>query len=125
MKILCCIVAAAGLLISVPAMVQKAAAQEAYGTGGGTTNIWSSAQGSSDSYGNASGFGTSSSGSMATAGGRSSLAGQSLGHSVGGGITSAMTTSYAGASTYGNGYVQVQTSGYAGGTTAGFGGRTH
>jgi hypothetical protein len=117
MKAFCCVVAVAGLLISAPAM-----AQQAYGTGGGNTNIWSSAQGSSDSYGNANGFGTSSSGAMAIGGGRGSL-GAGAG-SVGGGITSAMTTSYAGAATSGSGYVQVQTSGYAGGTVAGFAGHT-
>lgn len=116
MKALCCMVALAGLLISVPAM-----AQQVNGTGGGTTNIWSSAQGSSDSYGNANGFGTSSSGSKAVGGGRGSLGAGS----AGGGVTSAVTSSYAGAGTSGNGYVQVQTSGYAGGTVTGFGGRTH
>ncbi len=41
----------------------------------------------------------------------------------GGAMTSAFTTSNAGAST--NGYAQVQTSGYAGGSVAGFGMRTH
>ena len=121
MKALCCCVATVGLLMSVPAMVGPAMAQQAYGSGGGTTNIWSSAQGSSDSYGNANGFGMSSSGAMAVGGGRGSLGAGS----VGGGVTSAITSSYAGASTSGNGYVQVQTSGYAGGTVAGFGGRTH
>ncbi len=43
----------------------------------------------------------------------------------GGAMTSAFTTSNAGASTNGNGYAQVQTSGYAGGNVAGFGMRTH
>ena len=76
MKAFCCIVAVAGLLISAPAM-----AQQVYVTGGGTTNIWSSAQGTSNSYGNANGFGTSSSGSMALAGGRGSL-----GAGLGGGL---------------------------------------
>jgi hypothetical protein len=68
MKAFCCILAAAGLLIAAPAM-----AQQVNGSGGGTTNIWSSAQGTSNSYGNANGFGASSSGSMVTAAGRGSL----------------------------------------------------
>ena len=117
MKAFCCIVAIAGLLISIPAMAQQVYTT---GTGGGTTNIWSSAQGSSDSYGNANGFRTSSSGSTALGGGRGSLG---TGFSVGGGMTAATTSSYAGAGTSGNGYVQVQTSGYAGGTVSGFAGR--
>jgi len=90
MKAICCIVAVAGLLISIPAMAQQVYTT---GNGGGTTNIWSSAQGSSDSYGNANGFGTSSSGSMALGGGQGSLG---TGFSVGGGMT-ATTSSYAGA----------------------------
>ena len=64
MKMLCCIVATAGLFVSAPAMAQQ------YYSGGGSTNIWSSAQGTSNSYGSANAFGTSSSGSMATAGGQ-------------------------------------------------------
>jgi len=117
MKTLCCIFATAAALISAPAMAQQF-------TGGGATSIWSSAQGTSDSYGNANGFATSQSGSMANAGG---LAFTNLAGSISygsGAITGAFTTSNAGASTNGNGYAQVQTSGYAGGTMAGFG-RTH
>jgi hypothetical protein len=116
MKAFCCIVVIAGSLISLPAM-----AQQGYGNGGGTTNIWSGAQGSSNSSGNASGYGTSSSGSAALGGGRSSLGAGT----VGGGVISSVTSSYAAASTSGNGYVQVQTSGYAGGTVSGFAGRSH
>jgi len=118
MKTLCCSLATALMLISAPAMAQQF-------SGGGTTSIWSSAQGTSDSYGSGTGFATSQSGSMSAAGGLglSNLAG-SLGYG-GGAITSAFTASNAGANTNGNGYAQVQTSGYAGGSVAGFGARTH
>ena len=54
MRTLCCIAAAAGFFISGPAMAQQFSA-----SGGGSTNIWSSAQGTSNSYGSANGFGTS------------------------------------------------------------------
>jgi len=113
MKTLCCIVAALVTLISAPALAQQF-------TGGGSTSIWSSAQGTSDSYGNATGFATSQSGSMTDAGGLGlgNLAG---GGTFGGGAAmSAFTTSNAGASTTGNGYAQVQTSGYAGGNVSGY-----
>ena len=118
MKTLCCILATAMMLISAPAMAQQF-------SGGGSTSLWSSAQGTSDSYGSGTGFATSQSGSMATAGGLglSNLAG-SIGYG-GGAVMSAFTASNAGASTNGNGYAQVQTSGYAGGNVAGFGARTH
>ena len=123
MKTLCCMLAAAILaaavaLISAPAMAQQF-------TGGGTTSIWSSAQGTSDSYGNANGFATSQSGSMTAAGGLTlnNLAG-SISYGSGA-ITGSFTTSNAGASTNGNGYAQVQTSGYAGGSVSGFSTRTH
>jgi hypothetical protein len=118
MKTLCCILATATALISAPAMAQSF-------TGGGATSIWSSAQGTSDSYGNAAGFATSQSGTMANAGG---LMFQNLSGSISygsGAITGSFTTSNAGASTSGNGYAQVQTSGYAGGTVSGFGTHTH
>lgn len=114
MKALCCIIAAAGLLIAVPAMAQS------NGSGSATSNIWSSAQGSSDSYGGAHGFATSSSGSMANALGRGPMG--SI-HSGGAGLTSAITTSTAAVISPGSGYAQVQTSGYAGGSVSGFGGR--
>jgi hypothetical protein len=119
MKTLCCSLATALVLISAPAMAQQF-------SGGGTTSIWSSAQGTSDSYGSGTGFATSQAGSMTTAGGLglSNLAG-SIGSYGGGAMTSAFTASNAGASTNGNGYAQVQTSGYAGGSAAGFGTRTH
>ena len=55
MKTFCCIVATAALLISAPAMTRQAMAQQFYGSGGGSTNIWSSAQGTSNSYGSANG----------------------------------------------------------------------
>ena len=123
MKTLCCMLAAAILaaavaLISAPAMAQQF-------TGGGTTSIWSSAQGTSDSYGNANGFAISQSGSMTAAGGLTlnNLAG-SISYGSGA-ITGSFTTSNAGASTNGNGYAQVQTSGYAGGSVSGFSTRTH
>jgi hypothetical protein len=99
MKTLCCIVATTASLFAVPAM-----AQQFYGNGGGSTNIWSSAQGTSNSYGSATGFGNSSSGSMANAGG------QGIRGVGGGGSTSAITTSSAGASSSGCGYAQTQTS---------------
>lgn len=111
MKTLCCIVAA-GLLFAAPAMAQQT------GGGSGFTNIWSSAQGASNSYGNANAFGTSASGSMANAAGAGGLNGFG-----GGGGTSAITTSNAGTSSSGSGYAQAQTSGYAGGTVAGSGAR--
>jgi len=118
MKTLCCILAIATAFISAPAAAQQF-------SGGGTTSIWSSAQGTSDSYGNATGFATSQSGSMTQAGGVgfSNLAG-SIGYG-GGAFTGSFTTSNAGASTNGNGYAQVQTSGYAGGSVSGFGARAH
>ncbi|HTZ03905.1 MAG TPA: hypothetical protein VMC05_16350 [Xanthobacteraceae bacterium] len=118
MKTFCCILAIASALTSAPALAQQF-------TGGGATSIWSSAQGTSDSYGNATGFATSQSGSMSNAGGLSfnNLAGSVTYGS--GAITGAFTASNAGASTNGNGYAQVQTSGYAGGTVSGFGTRTH
>ncbi|HTV26527.1 MAG TPA: hypothetical protein VMF32_01970 [Xanthobacteraceae bacterium] len=118
LKTLCCLLAAATALASVPAMAQQF-------TGGGTTSIWSSAQGTSDSYGNATGFATSQSGSMTDAGGLTltNLAGSISSGS--GAITGSFTSSNAGASTNGNGYAQVQTSGYAGGSVSGFSTRTH
>jgi hypothetical protein len=119
MKTLCCFAATAALLILAPVMTRQAMAQQLYGSGGGSANIWSSAQGTSDSYGNANGFANSSSGSMATGGGK----GLSGAGGFGGGITSAITTSTAGASTSGSGYAQVQTSGYAGGNASGYGAR--
>ena len=117
MRALCYSLAIAATLAAVPATAQQF-------SGGGSTSIWSSAQGTSDSYGNATGFATSQSGSMTTAGGLG-LTNFSGGVGYGGGaLTSAFTTSNAGASTNGNGYAQVQTSGYAGGSVAGFGART-
>ncbi len=62
MKTPCYILATAIMLSSAPAMAQQF-------TGGGSSSLWSSAQGTSDSYGNAKGFATSQSGSMGTAGG--------------------------------------------------------
>jgi hypothetical protein len=122
MKALNCIVATVALLISGSAIAPAMAQQF---SGGGSTSLWSSAQGTSDSYGSGAGFATSQSGSMTTAGGLgfSNLAG---GNGYGGGaVMSAFTASNAGASTNGNGYAQVQTSGYAGGSVTGFGARTH
>jgi hypothetical protein len=116
MKALYCIVAAAGLLLAVPAMAQ----QQVYGSGGGGTNIWSGAQGTSFSYGDANGFGTSSSGVEAGAG---TLAAMGLHGVGGGGLITAGTTSNAGAFSYGSGYAQSQTSGYAGGSASGYGSR--
>jgi hypothetical protein len=114
MKAFCAVVATAGLLIAVPAL-----AQDSSGSGRGMTNIWSSAQGSSDSYGDGQGYSTSSSGSRGdAAGGHGTLR-------IGSGLTSAITTSNAVASTTGSGYVQTQTSGYAGGSIRSFTGRTH
>ena len=118
MKPLCCILATASILISAPAMAQQF-------TGGGTTSIWSSAQGTSDSYGNATGFANSESGTAANAGG---LVFNNVSGSISygsGAVTGSFTTSNAAASTNGNGYAQVQTSGYAGGSVSGFGTHTH
>jgi hypothetical protein len=118
MKTLCCIVVAtAGLLVSAPAM-----AQQFYANGGGYSNIWSSAQGTSNSYGAANAFGTSSSGSVANVGGQGANGLSGFG---GGGTTSAITQSFAGTNSTGSGYAQSQTSGYAGGTVSGYGGRGH
>ena len=117
MKTLSCIVVVASVfLISAPAMAQQ------FGVGGGYTSIWSSAQGTSFSYGTANGYGISSSGSMANAGG---VGLNSRGEIVGGSAVTALTTSTAGAVSNGNGYAQAQTSGYAGGSVSTFGARTH
>lgn len=115
MKAFCCMVAAAGLLIAVPAL-----AQQANGSVSGTTNIWSSAQGTSNSYGDANGFGLSSSGATANAGGRGPMSVMGAGA---GGLTSATTTSNAGVTSFGSGYAQAQTSGYSGGSVSGYAGR--
>ena len=116
MKTLCCVIAtAAGLMSSAPAMAQNFSAN-----GGGYSNIWSSAQGTSNSYGNANAFGNSSSGSIANVGGQGVSRPGGFG---GGGTTSAITTSTAGTASNGSGYAQSQTSGYAGGTVSGYGGR--
>jgi hypothetical protein len=116
MKTFCRVVAVAALLSAAVATGQ-AKAQQAYG--GGYTNIWSAAQGTSDSYGNAGAFDQSISGSTATGGG---IGGSGI---PPGGVTSAFTTSFAGTASFGNGYAQAQTSGYAGGTAGGYGGRSH
>jgi hypothetical protein len=110
MKMFCCVVATAGLLISAPAM-----AQQVYDSGSGFTNIWSSAQGTANSYGGAKALGKSSSGSIANTGGRGTLSA---------GVTSAITGSNAVASSLGSGYAQTQTSGYAGGSISGSAGRS-
>ncbi len=148
MKTLCYIAALAAMLAPGVALAQQAPPAGA----GGSTNLWSSGQGTSDSYGDALGSANSASGSMANAGGRapaiglrhsaldglnnsapsnatntkSSASNPALGGRVGGGWanTSALTTSNAAASTNGNGYSQVQTSGYTGGNVSGYGGRT-
>jgi hypothetical protein len=123
MKTLRRIIAAAGLLFSVSAPVSTpASAQQFYANGGGYSNIWSSAQGTSNSYGNAKAFGGSSSGSIANVGGQGATSISGFG---GGGTTSAMTSSQAGTVSNGSGYAQAQTSGYAGGTVSGYGGRGH
>jgi hypothetical protein len=114
MRMFGCFVVAAGLLTAAPAMAGP------YGNGGGYTNIWSSAQGTSNSYGQASGFGTSAAGAAATASG----GGGTNGFHGGGGV-SAITSSQAGTSSNGSGYAQAQTSGYAGGTASGYGGHGH
>jgi hypothetical protein len=114
MKAFCCVAVAAALLTSAPAMADP------YGNGGGFSNIWSAAQGTANSYGNASAFGLSAAGAAATAGGGGGTNGL-----YGGGGLSAITNSQAGAASIGSGYAQTQTSGYAGGTASGFGGRAH
>ena len=122
MRKFCYVVAAGALLVTAPAITSQAKAQQAYGIGGGYTNIWSGAQGTSFSYGGASAFDRSASGSTATAGGLG-LGGS--GGFGGGGIMSSFTTSIAGTSSYGSGYAQAQTSGYAGGNVSGYGGKGH
>jgi len=114
MKALSCILAAGGLMISVPVMAQQNV------NGGGFTNIWSSAQGTSNSYGQAKACGMSSAGSAATAGGQGGVGG-----SAGAGAVTSITSSFAGTSSNGSGYAQAQTSGYAGGTATGSAGRSH
>jgi hypothetical protein len=111
MKALCYIAATAALLASAPAMAQQ-------NPGGGSVNIWSSAQGTSNSYGAANGFGQSSSGALIDAAGQglSGVAGSNAGS-----MTQAITTSIAGTSSNGSGYAQSQTSGYAGGSVTGYG----
>jgi hypothetical protein len=116
MKTLYSFAAVAALLISAPAMAQ----QNKYANGGGYANIWSSAQGTSNSYGHAKALGASSSGAVGNAGGNGANGVAGYG---GGGATSAITTSNAATSSHGSGYAQSQTSGYAGGTVSGYGGR--
>jgi len=108
MKALCCIAAAAALLASAPAMAQQA------GTGY-TTNIWSSSQGTANSFGGANGFSYTEAGSMANAGNIGSNALINAGVSAGN-LTQAITMSNSTASSSGSGYAQTQTSGYAGGS---------
>jgi len=128
MKVLCCIVAAGGILVAIPAL-----AGDFYGRGNGTSNIWSSAQGSSDSYGDGKGFSTSSSGSLSDVGNHginnTLLRGTGVTGRMGAtgatGATGADTVSNATATTNGSGYVQTQTSGYAGGRISGLAGRVH
>jgi hypothetical protein len=114
MKAFCCVAVAAALLTSAPALADP------YGNGGGFTNIWSAAQGTANSYGQASAFGLSTAGAGAAAGGRGGTNGLH-----GGGGVSAITSSQAGAASIGSGYAQTQTSGYAGGTASGYGGQSH
>jgi hypothetical protein len=123
MKTLSCAVAAVALSVSAPAMAQAVNGGGSFNIGGGYTSIWSSAQGTSFSYGTANGYGNSSAGSMAFAGG-SGL--NSLGAITGGSGMTAITTSTAGTASNGSGYAQAQTSGYAGGSVSTFGAtRTH
>ena len=105
MKRLCCIVAMAGVLVSAPAMADQ------YFNGTGLTNIWSSAQGTSNSYGLANAFSNSASGAAATVNALGSM-----NAFKGNGITTSITTSNAGTTSNGPGYAQAQTSGYSGGT---------
>ncbi len=112
-----CILALAAVSFSAPAMAQS------FNIGGGYTSIWSSAQGTSFSYGTANGYSSSSSGSIAGAGGAGL---SSLGELTGGSLTGAITTSTATTTSNGSGYAQAQTSGYAGGSVSAFGAaRTH
>jgi hypothetical protein len=114
MKSLCCIAAVAAALFSASAMAQQVTI-----TGMGAANIWSSAQGTTNSYGAANGFGNSSSGSTAMAtpmdmSGLNSLS--SALSSTAANMMQAVTVSNAGTSSNGRGYAQAQTSGYAGGS---------
>jgi hypothetical protein len=106
MKTLNGIVVAVGMLNAVPALAGD------IGTTG-FTNIWSSAQGTSNSYGHATALGTSAANSSATAGG----ALQGTFTSVG--AVNSTTSSLAITASRGPGYAQAQTSGYAGGTATG------
>jgi len=111
MKMMCGIVMIVGILSVVPAMAGD--------YGGGSTNIWSSAQGTSFSYGNA----TANSASGSTASGIGGGGYQGTLSSIGG--VTGSTSSFASTASYGSGYAQAQTSGYAGGTSTGAAGRSH
>lgn len=108
MKALCRLATAIGLLMAAPAMAQE----PSFASGAGNVSLWSGAQGTAFTYGNANAYGTSSSGTATLTGGQGTL---STGVTSGGGMLSAITISTAGASSYGGGYAQTQTSGYAGG----------
>jgi len=146
MKTICCIVAAAGFLISAPVMAGQygnggnppnghgnppgghgggnhpggaPVQQTQTGSGTGATSLWSNAQGTSSSIGPATAFGVSTSGAASN----TNAAGGSRGF-VGGAGTSAFTTSSAGTTSNGTGSAQAQTSGAAGGVAAGIATRT-
>jgi len=105
MKTLCCIVAAVGLLTAAPAMADP------FNSGTAFTNLWSSAQGTSNTYGSGLALSQSTSGIAANAGGR-------LNGFTGGVQMTGMTTSNAATTSNGPGYAQAQTSGYTGGTVS-------
>jgi hypothetical protein len=92
-----------------------------YVNGASFTNIWSGAQGTSLSYGQAKALGMSNATSVGNAGG--GLQPGTFGYV--GGVNGA-TSSFAKTMSVGAGYAQSQTSGYAGGTVGGntaYGGR--
>ena len=111
MKMMCGIGMIVGILNVVPAMAGD--------YGGGFTNIWSGAQGTSFSYGNA----TANSASGSTASGIGGGGYQGTLSSIAG--VTGSTSSFASTASYGSGYAQAQTSGYAGGTSTGAAGRSH
>ena len=113
MKTLYGVLLAIGILNTVPALAGDV-------TTTGFTNIWSSAQGTSNSYGHATALGMSAANSSATAGGALQ------GNFTSIGAVNSTTSSLAITASRGPGYAQAQTSGYAGGTaTGGVSARSH
>lgn len=113
MKMMWGIVAVIGVLSAAPAVAGD------FISGQGYTNIWSSAQGTSDSYGNAAAKTASGSTTSAIGGGGYQGTLATLG-----GLNS-VSSSFATTMSNGSGYAQAQTSGYTGGSATGSAGRSH